>query len=516
MHKHFLYTILDQLQIPYTRDFVSETINETPFANSMYGLGLMLTRFNVSTDSVRFTDKDAFGQENVPCVVLYDGQFVVVTNITHKIVVLEKADGKRIKLDRQSFENDWDGSALLLMSNNSSKEPNYNAHQKVEIRNRIVTIGIFISILTLLAICLILNPHNTQFGWWSLVAINSIGLLISILLLQKDLNIHNSLTEKICGLTKIGNCSEVTNSSGSTLFGILKLSEVGFSFFVVNLIYVIIIQQSMVPLAIIAYLVLPFSFWSIWYQKFKAKSWCVLCLGVLAVLWIQSAIYYFSGVIDGYDFSALPAIFLVLSYVLAFFATDKLMVILHKQVKSKHLNIEYINTKYNPHVMNSLLPKDRVFKVDSDSCSELVFGNPDAPTEITVFSNPYCSPCAEMHKRLIDVPGDIAKVRYVMTFFTEKLSDVNRNIIAAYQQHGPEVAWDILTKWYESGKQQGVTFFNQFELNPDSESVIREFHKHQDWTKNNPLGGTPTVLIDGVELVLPYKVEDYKIISDML
>lgn len=516
MHTHLLYTILDQLQISHTKNFVSEIIKGTPFANSMYGIGLMLTRFNVPTESVRFSDISEFGQEYAPCVVLYNGEFVIVTNVTSQSIVLKQENGKLIKLERQTFEKKWDGNALLIIRSKLYREPNYNAHQKVEIKNRIVAAGIITLIITLLAICVAINPYKSQFGWWSLVAINILGLLISILLLQKDLNIHNSLTEKICGLTKNGNCSEVTNSSGSTLFGILKLSEVGFSFFVVNLIYVIISQQSMAPLAIIAYLVLPFSFWSIWYQKFKAKSWCVLCLGVLAVLWTQAAIYYVSGVFEEYDFSALSAIFLVLSYGLAFFATDTLMNILYKQVKSKYLNTENINTKYNPQVMNSLLPKDRILNVDADSCSELVFGNPDAPIEITVFSNPYCSPCAEMHKRLSDISGDIAKVRYVMTFFAQNLSVVNRKIIAAYQQLGAEVTWELLTKWYATGKQQGVEFFDQLELDSESESVLQEFNKHQNWAKQNPIGGTPTVLINGVELIPPYRVEDYKIVYDVL
>ena len=30
---------------------------------------------------------------------------------------------------------------------------------------------------------------------------------------------------------------------------------------------------------------LPYSFWSVWYQKAKAKQWCVLCLIIQALLW---------------------------------------------------------------------------------------------------------------------------------------------------------------------------------------------------------------------------------------
>lgn len=103
-----------------------------------------------------------------------------------------------------------------------------------------------------------------------------------------------------------------------------------------------------------------------------------------------------------------------------------------------------------------------------------------------------------------------------MTFFTESLSVINRKIIAAYQQLGAEETWELLTKWYAIGKQQGVDFFDHFELDSESESVLREFDKHQKWIKQNPIGGTPTLLINGIELKPPYNVEDYKIVYDVL
>lgn len=151
-----------------------------------------------------------------------------------------------------------------------------------------------------------------------------------------------------------------------------------------------------------------------------------------------------------------------------------------------------------------------------DAGSSLLFGNPEAPIEITVFSNPYCSPCAAMHERLKDIPGDIVKVRYAMTYFNEELSQVNRSIIAAFQQLGADATWEILSKWYQSGRAKGIDFFEEYNLNTNASDVWEEFQKQQNWSKNNVFSGTPTIIINGREISEPYTVEDFKLISDML
>lgn len=48
-------------------------------------------------------------------------------------------------------------------------------------------------------------------------------------------------------------------------------------------------------LALCNLICLPFSFWSIWYQKFRAKAWCTLCLSVQAILWLLFFSYISGG-----------------------------------------------------------------------------------------------------------------------------------------------------------------------------------------------------------------------------
>ena len=44
---------------------------------------------------------------------------------------------------------------------------------------------------------------------------------------------------------------------------------------------------------------LPFTFWSIWYQRFRAHKWCTLCVSVQATLWLLFFCYLSGGWLKG-------------------------------------------------------------------------------------------------------------------------------------------------------------------------------------------------------------------------
>jgi protein-disulfide isomerase len=61
--------------------------------------------------------------------------------------------------------------------------------------------------------------------------------------------------------------------------------------------------------------------------------------------------------------------------------------------------------KANEDVFKTLL-KQQPFYETTDSVTQLLnysvihFGNPDAQLKITILTNPFCNPCAKMHKRV--------------------------------------------------------------------------------------------------------------------
>ncbi len=514
MIEKLIGTLLQLLEIPHTKLFLKETLKSIPYDNSLYGMSLLLARYNIATDNVRLSDKHDLSSDEMPCIILYDGEFVILTQVSESEVIMLSSKSQPVSVNREEFDKKWDGIALIPRLTAQSREPDYKIHRKAELKNRLIKLsfGLIIAIMTCLFACQ--SSHALEWGWWSILATNILGCVVSTFLLQNQLDIHTTLSERICGLVKSGDCDSVTHSSGANLFGIFKLSEVGFSFFITNLVALTIYSQAIPILAIISYLVLPFSFWSVWYQKFRAKKWCVLCLCVLLTMWIQAILYCFSGIIAEYSVNILTLSITCFMYLFFYLAVNIFMNILADKKESEHWQYDLINLKSQDEVLSAYFQDSKY--IDGEAGSGLVFGNPQSPVEITVFSNPYCSPCAAMHEKLKDTPGDLAKVRYILTYFDENLSIINRNIIAAYQQLGAEKTWEILNQWHLKGSEEGETFFEKYNLNPDTPEVWSEFHKQQEWNKNHVLSGTPKVFINGRVITWPYSAEDFKLISDIL
>lgn len=81
----------------------------------------------------------------------------------------------------------------------------------------------------------------------------------------------------------------------SKFFGLFGWSEVGIAYFSVTTLIMLIFPQQIHYLALINGCCLPFTFWSIWYQKFRIKTWCTLCVTTQCLLWLQFFCYLLGG-----------------------------------------------------------------------------------------------------------------------------------------------------------------------------------------------------------------------------
>ena len=362
-------------------------------------------------------------------------------------------------------------------------------------------------------LALTVNPLVGKWFFWAALAVNLLGIGVAFLLLQKQLHITNRFADKLCGIAKESHCEDVTNSNGGSLFGLVKLSEVGGGFFLVNTLGLLFAPGAIFYLALVSVCVLPFSFWSIWYQKFKARSWCVLCLTTLALMWLQAIIYVIGDAFQPAISQWWPAIGLIAAYTIAVLLLNRIMDWLDAKRVGKLWQTEYNRLKLDDTVLKAFEANAERFETDAEHCSSLLFGSPEANDQITVLSNPYCAPCATMHERIKSLPGSAVNVRYVFAFFPSRGDRMNRYLIAAYQQLGAERTWDLMTEWYAGGKEKDEDFFKGLGLNPDSEAVDREMEKHARWRNDDRLLGTPTVMINGREIVYPYNVEDFMYVT---
>lgn len=288
---------LRALGVRHTRSYSDSRFAGMPF-QSLFGFSRLLTEYGVPNDGLYFEDRRHPGELPCPCLVQYRGVFVILESAGRNSVEYEQ-DGVPKTLALSDFEAGWSGVALVAYPGADSCEPDYGRHHFMEVAEA--------AKCWLLALCVAAVVLWAYFGhemWrsWSrtaLLALDCAGVYISYLLTLKSARISSSAADRVCGVLEQGGCDHVLEQKASKFFGLFGWSEVGLSYFSVSLAVSLIWPDMMPELALVNLCCVPFSFWSVWYQKTRAKAWCTMCLIVQALLWLCFGCYLCGGWYEG-------------------------------------------------------------------------------------------------------------------------------------------------------------------------------------------------------------------------
>ena len=287
---------LEELHVKHTVKYSDKRFKEMPF-QSMFGMAHLLREYGIDSVGVKVNSENlaqALRKFQPPFLLDTLQGFLIVTNVGNNQVSY-LSQNKRFTATADEVLQVWNGIALLAEVNFEAKEPDYLQHNISDIVN--ILKGWVVGGLTVALIVVAMCLTNLASHWaaWAIVVFDLIGILLSVMLVQKSLGIHNKTAESMCSVLEAGGCDEIASSEASSFMGIFKWSEVGLAYFSVSLFAILLFPNTLPVLAAINILCLPYSFWSIWYQKFKAKTWCTLCVCVQATLWILFAFYLAGG-----------------------------------------------------------------------------------------------------------------------------------------------------------------------------------------------------------------------------
>ena len=137
-------------------------------------------------------------------------------------------------LSTKSFFELWSGVVILLEPTEKSGEKDYKENKREEISKNAIVPFVFILFLFTCLYGLVLNiveNETLSSKFIILVLINLTGVIISLLLLLSELDIHSTLTDKLCHISTNVNCSAVTRSGASKIFGAIGWADIGVAFF---------------------------------------------------------------------------------------------------------------------------------------------------------------------------------------------------------------------------------------------------------------------------------------------
>lgn len=316
--------LLECLGVPHTYEYSEERFRNMPF-HSMFGLMHLLEEYGVECEGLHLSDKGEMSRLPTPMIAqTRQGGYIIVTHIDRGRASY-LTEGVPEHISTQELTAACTGNVLLTRATVKAEEPDFTAHARKEmaitLRNRGIVVLCMAFCLYLLVAQGILHSLSTTL----IVFFDLLGLSLSVMLTSKSLGIRSKTVTKMCSVLQEGGCDKVLENKGSKFFSIFGWSEVGLAYFGVSLTALIVFPSSLPYLALCNACCLPFTLWSIWYQKTRVKAWCTLCVSVQCTLWLLFFCYLGGGWFAGLnDFNIIPLMLLGASYLLALLSINLL------------------------------------------------------------------------------------------------------------------------------------------------------------------------------------------------
>lgn len=328
---NLLNDFLSCLGVAHTSSYSSERYKSMPF-QSLFGLTHLLKEYGVECESVRIENKDEIKELVVPFLAHVDDGVVIVTEVgDEKLGYMTMGVSEEMSLDE--FKKRWDGVVVLASPGAEACEPDYKKHWWFEFFNSSKKWVLGLCAMVLLVAGALNCGAFKSVATALTVVFNCLGLYFTFLLVQKSAHIHNSHADRVCGVLQKEGCNHILETSASKFFGLFGWSEVGFAYFSVSLIVLLMKPECIGMLALINGICLPFTVWSIWYQKFRAKAWCTLCVGVQTTLWLLFFSYLAGGCWERIDFNFVEFVVIGCGYLGVMLGVNALMPYIEKEEK---------------------------------------------------------------------------------------------------------------------------------------------------------------------------------------
>ena len=415
----------------------------------------------------------------------------------------------------------WSGVVLFAEKNAAWQNDQNSTAEKDVLKSKIFAALLLIGALGLFIASSMLqaNLGTAVFGLLSLL-----GLIISIFLLGTELGYQSELVKQVCGAVSGGGCEKVLKSKyAKGMFGITP-ADAAVLYFAAQFIFYLLNPYFNYLLNFILLTTLAgagIAVWSIYTQAVKLKQWCVLCLGIVAVLLLQTAITF---LIAGLQLPSLILLqpLLLFIFLIAIFAVALLPVktLIKTNKTNKQQLAELKKWKSDAGLfINQWQQEQKVDKTIWEN--DLLLGDINAPVLITVACNPYCGPCAKAHDQLDELLQHFAgkikvQVRLLCnaTDSTDKITIAVKAILqkAALAQSNNELQ-QMLTDWFTWMEYKKWVDKWQPENTID---VTGRLNEHSKWIADSAVQFTPTFFINGRKLPGRYNLKDVEMLMPQL
>ena len=295
MREPVLFTdLLSVLHVPHTYEYSVRRFTTMPFL-SLFGLSKLLQEYGVDSAGYKLADPSQITSIKPPFLLQTRRGFVIVSDIRSDGSVNYLTEGVEECIPGDALAKASTGVVMTLHPAHDAAEPSYGAHRLLEIAGVAKRWILAAGVLMLFAYFFITRGFYASWSGTLLCLFNLAGLALSFLLMKKSTGFKSRHGDRFCGVLEAGGFDNILKMKSSTFFGIFSWAEVGMTYFSVSLSVLMLFPEYTGYLALYNLCCLPFTCWSIWYQKIRAHHWCTLCVSVQATLWCLFFCYLGGG-----------------------------------------------------------------------------------------------------------------------------------------------------------------------------------------------------------------------------
>ncbi|CAM1358113.1 vitamin K epoxide reductase family protein [Tenacibaculum xiamenense] len=498
--------LLKKNKIPFDKDELNFQIESHPSYPSLHAITGVLDHFNIENVAAEVPATEEI-LEQLPEVFLAqvkspeNGEELVVVERTADLVTVINIEGKKKTQSSKDFLEVFTGiivavektDAIQTVSKSNNKPLKYAAY------------AFLFGFLGLL----IFRNYSNVLGVFHLL-LSGIGFIISVAILKQEFGLQSSIGEAFCsGTDDKKDCDAVLTSKGAEIIKGFKLSDFSIVYFGVMVLFTLAQIGNPNLALLITYASIPVTIYSVYYQYAVLKKWCLLCLSIVGVLWLQAGIAFFMTPQFSLDLNS-TLLFGIISLALLVSWTQ-LRPILNEVIELRKEKVKSTKFKRNFGLFQSLLNKSASLNTTIKDSQEIVFGNTDANLELVVITNPFCGHCKPVHKHIEEILQkypDAVKVRIRFNVNTNDVESdlvkITSSLIQIYHERGKETCLVAMQEIYEGGNVK-IWLKN---WGTQKAVFVEELEREKDWCQENAINFTPEILVNGKSFPKEYDRSD--------
>lgn len=410
---------------------------------------------------------------------------------------------QKVSLNENQINERW-GEIVIII------EPSKN-EESTKI-NRSNGIMIWIIALTFILLPFVFISKELVSNY--LLLFNIIGIILSIEAIKIERGLHSIVSNKLCNSFKNSSCEKVINSRDNALKNI-KFGYLSGLFFLGQSLFLLLETvgsnnlSGYISVSIVVFLaIFPITLYSIYFQKYIAKTWCPICLLIIGTVYLK--LFCLLLIKGTFDISFWNMCFFIISYsIIGIFIfliqsyTDKLKKLKENEIRQNRIIRNYYFFK-NYLIGNHNLQFEK---------QNIILGNRKSLKQISIVTSPFCKYCESSHLIIDDILskyGEFINVSIRFNFYDDSGDDLKKFLLRMneiYYINGEKEFKKALDFWFD--RKDIDLWFNNFgkPIGTIHDSSLLDV-ANENIEKN--LNFTPYIFLNGYPFPREYDISDLK------